>query len=262
MSRRPNRQNIRRRNRKRLRDRFTVFLVEAVFGLGILGLCGFASYHYIVHTPYLLVKRLRIEGAMRVNEEDIRRTAGITDADNMLFLDVDEIERRIGDMPYIRRCSVQRAFPDVVVIKVEERAPAATLLSNNRLLEIDEEGVVLSELTRHTQENGPFITNVDGLGYVEVGDAVGLPALRNALAVWRAFSGVPMSREVSVSEIAALGPNEILMYCDNLNYEIRWGRAGFEGQARRLDLFWRSKRDKIQCNEYIDLRFDDKIIWR
>lgn len=251
-----------RRNRKRLRDRFGVFALEAFFGLAVLGLLGFASYRYLIDTPYLLVKRLRIEGAKRLNEEDIRRTAGITDGDNMLFLRTSPVQARIAAMPYVKKCAVQRAFPDTVVIQVEERMPAATLLANNRLLEIDREGFVLSELSRHTSDNGPFITNVAGLDYVETGDHLEEPSLLNALAVWCAFSSVPVSQEVRVSEIAAYGPNEILMYCDDLEYEIRWGRNDFEGQARRLDVFWRAKRDKVALNEYIDLRFDDKVVCR
>lgn len=262
MAKRRQRPGVRRHGGRRACVRSNVFIIEAFFGLAVLVLLAFASYRYVINTPYLLVKTLRIEGANRLNEEDIRRTAGITDADNMLFLRTAPVQERIAAMPYVKKCSVQRAFPDVVVIKIEERAPAATLLANNRLLEIDCEGVVLSELDKHTADNGPFITNVAGLDYVEVGDHLEQPALLNALAVWRAFSAVPVSREVNVSEIAAFGPNEILMYCDNLDYEIRWGRSDFEGQARRLDVFWRAKRDKLALNEYIDLRFDDKVVCR
>lgn len=262
MAKRQQRSGGRRRNRGRMRSRCSVFLWEAFFGLAVLGLFGFAAYHYFITTPYLLVKKLRIEGANRLNEEDIRRTAGITAADNTLFLRTASVQARLAAMPYVKKCSVRCAFPDMVVIKIEERTPTATLLANNRLLEIDPDAVVLSELSKHTPDNGPFISNVAGLDYVEVGDHLDQPALLNALAVWRAFSSVPVSHEVNVSEIAAFGPNEILMFCDNLGYEIRWGRNDFVGQARRLDVFWRAKRDKVALNEYIDLRFDDKVVCR
>lgn len=259
---RPHRRYTPRRRNRRVRARVARRVTEAVIGLGVLAAVCVAAYTYMGASPFLRVQWLRIEGARRVPAETIRAVAGITENDNVLFLNAAAVRGRIERIPYVRRCVVRRAFPDGVLIRVEEREPLATLMVNNRLFEVDTEGVVLEEIDADARKYGPFITNVRGLGYVQVGDRLTHPSLQGALAVWQAFRAVPMARDVIVSEIAALSPNEILMFCNDLDFEIRWGYEDFEGQAKRLDMFWRAKGSQIACNEYIDLRFNGEVVVR
>lgn len=252
----------RRLSRQHHRRGILLFLVEITLALLLISGTVFAAYRYIIDSNYLKVRTLRIEGMRSVSAETIREAAGITEADNLLLLDLAGVRARIEAVPYIQHCEVHPAFPNAVVIQIEEREPSATLLVNRHLYELDQSGVVLRELDARSGKTGPFITNVPKLAYVRVGERVDDPALQSALAVWRAFSAVSVAREVTVSEIAAFSQNNILMYCDDLGFEIRWGRTDFEGQARRLDVFWRAKSNQLACNEYIDLRFDGKVVCR
>lgn len=257
---RPHRKHTPRRGNRGARIRRVLRWTEAVIGIAVLTAVVIAAYAYVRTAPALRVQCLRIEGAQRIPAETIRAVAGITETDNVLFLDVQAVRDRIERIPYVRDCVIRRAFPDVVLIRVSEREPLATLIVNNRLFEVDAEGVVLEEIDANARKCGPFVTNVRGLGYVQVGDRLTHPSLQGALAVWRAYREMPMARDVTVSEIAALSPNEILMFCNDLDFEIRWGHADFEGQAKRLDVFWRAKGSQIACNEYIDLRFKDEVV--
>ncbi|HNR30791.1 MAG TPA: FtsQ-type POTRA domain-containing protein [Candidatus Hydrogenedentes bacterium] len=245
-----------------MRYRIVRRLIEGAIGLAVLLALGLFAYSYVRESPFLRVQWLRIEGARRVDPRTIRAVAGITEKHNVLLLDVEAVRDRVERIPYVRQCVVRRVYPDVVFIRVEEREPLATLMVNNRLFEIDAEGVVLEEISATARKTGPFISSVRGLGYVQEGDWLTHPSLLGALDVWRAFNSVPVSRDVTVSEIAALSPNEILMYCNDFDFEIRWGRAGSEEQAKRLDIFWRVKGSRIACNEYIDLRFNGEVVCR
>ena len=57
------------------------------------------------------------------------------------------------------------------------------------------------------------------------GQHVSHPALSRAVELWRAFSAAPVSRQLTLSEISALGENELVMIFNELPYETRWGRA-------------------------------------
>jgi len=83
--------------------------------------------------------------------------------------------------------------------------------------------------------------------------------LKAALAVWAAFSRTAMAGDVSVSEISAARENRVCMYCDELNFEIRWGGEDLERQAGKLDVFWRAQNKNIRCKEYLDLRFGNDV---
>ena len=180
----------------------------------------------------------------------------ITRADNLLFFDRVGACARVEAMPYVKECCLDRVFFDQVVLTVEERTPVVTLLESNRLFELDAEGVVLRQLPADAVNPGPLVTNVPGLGYVEPGQRLSEAAVKAALGVWGAFMGTSMAGDVTVSELAAFGKNEVLMYCDELPFEIRWGRGDFAERARRLDILWREKGGELPCTQYLDLRFD------
>ncbi|HIJ66215.1 MAG TPA: hypothetical protein HPP77_09735 [Candidatus Hydrogenedentes bacterium] len=75
-----------------------------------------------------------------------------------------------------------------------------------------------------------------------------------------------MAGHVTVSEIAAPHEDHIRMYCDELPFEIRWGRRDFVNEAHRLDLIWREtghmERVDPPCQEYLDLRFGNEPVCR
>lgn len=236
--------------------------LESLVCMAVLAGSALAFFHFIRVSPYFLVSTLRIEGMQRLDEETVRAVAGITSRDNVLFLDIREIEARVEAIPYVKSCTVSRLFPDTVSIRFTERQPLATVLINSQLFEVDGEGVLLRLIDPLAPHTGPFITSLPGVPYAEVGDRIDTQVLKRALDVWRAFNSVPVSESVTVSEIAALSDSNILMFCDNLDYEIRWGRLDARQQAQTLDIFWRAEQGAPPCNEYLDLRFENEVACR
>jgi cell division septal protein FtsQ len=245
---------------RRQRRRVVLYLGGALILFGALAGIAAAFSQYVTESPRFLVKKIRVEGANVLREETILAVAGITAEDNLLLSDIEAIRARVASMPYVRECSVQRAFPDTVIIRVEEREAVAGLLVNNRVFELDEESVVLRELEDPSGHAGPLITNVPQLGVVEPGQQLGQPSLHSALALWDAFSLVPVSRELRISEISAPEEALLLVYFDDLPFETRWGRSDYLHQAQNLDILWREKGGKLPCKEYLDLRFDDDLV--
>jgi len=208
------------------------------------------------------VRTVRVEGAVVLDEEAIIARSGITNGDSIFRVNSAAIAQRIAEMPRVDGCRVTRMFPDKVIITIRERMAIATLLVNNRSFELDRQCNVLAELGAHDEPVGPFVTDVTDQAPVAPGDRlVGRP-LRGAVAVWEAFRATTMARDVTVSEICARSESRILMYCDEVDCEIRWGRDGVAGQARKLDLLWNGQNGRIPCQEYVDLRFGDDVVCR
>jgi cell division protein FtsQ len=252
-----------RRRRGAIRRRRVYLLltaVKAVVFFTLLSGIGYAFYQYVGESPRFLVRSIRVEGATVLSPEAIRAAAGVTAVDNLLMFDAERIRKRVEAMPYVRNCQVERGYPDQVIIRVEERAPEATILVHNCGFEVDSDGMVLRELDGFGPHTGPLITNVADVGFVEVGSRLDNPALKAALDVWHAFSNVPVSNQMKLSEIVARSPSDLSMFCDDVPFEIKWGRTDFEGQAKRLDILWREKGGKLGCKEYLDLRFDNDVV--
>jgi len=242
------------------RRRWLTIVLQIVVVLVLVSGTAYAFYHYVIESPRFQVKRISIEGTDVLSPEAVRAVAGITERHNLLFFDAGEVRERIEAMPCVRGCEIQRAYPDLVIIRIRERVPLATLLLNNHAFELDEEAVVLREIDSLAPHVGPLVTGVTALGLVEPGQRLEHPAVLNALAVWQAFCTQPLSRDLRVSELCSPKANAIAMICDEAPFEIRWGRGDFVRQAKRLNVLWREKGGALPCLEYLDLRFDEDLV--
>ncbi|MCL4219263.1 MAG: FtsQ-type POTRA domain-containing protein [Candidatus Hydrogenedentes bacterium] len=236
---------------------FSVLTFFLVFSTG-----GYAFSRYLNDTNYLRIRTIRVDGATALNLNRIVEQSGITKANNVIFLDQDAVAARIRALPFIEWCHVTRVFPDQVIISVEERIPVATLLAHNKAFLIDESLNVLEELMPGQPHVGPFVTELPGLGAIKAGQHLELAPLSEALDVLTAFNSTTMSGEVTLSEIAAPHENEIRMFCDELPYEIRWGRGLSQEQAKRLEILWGWSEGNISSTEYVDLRFGEDVACR
>jgi cell division protein FtsQ len=249
----------RRKRRRPFRERPISYVLEGLLCLLFIVGLAYGTYRFVKTSPMFKVKTIRVEGAVKLDPQAVIAASGVTSDDCLPLLSDTEIQKRVAVVPYVRTCNVSRVFPDRLVIKIQERVALATLMVNNHMYEVDEEANVLRELTPDMPTRPPFITNVPDLDVVEIGQRPDRPSLKAALAVWGAFSQTGMVHDVTVSEISAAREDRICMYCDEFKFEIRWGRDDFDKQARKLDVFWQAQNKKIQCNEYLDLRFGNDV---
>lgn len=245
---------------RRRRFRTLCGAIRLALAFAAVSSIGYAISRYVMTSPRFQVRNIRVEGANVLREERIMEAAGITSADNVLLSDTEAIRERVAALPYVKRAEVQRVYPDTVVIRIEERVAAAILLVNNRAYEVDAEGVVLRAVNPVSAPAMPLITNVPNLPVLEPGTQIIEPAFYNALEVWRAFCSVPLSQELTLSELSAEAANTIRMICDEIPYEIRWGRTDFYLQAQRLEALWRQRGGVLPCAAYLDLRFDNDVV--
>ena len=255
----PRDRHQRQRRRPVTRSRRILRTIEAVVCCALLGAGGYWFYHFLQESEYFSVKIIRVQGNNVLDGEDVIAASGLSQEDNLLFLDISAVEDRVEAIPYVHTCRVSRRFPDLVILKVEERTPIATLLVGSRCFEVDAEGVVLRELSPTDPYVSPFIMRVEEVSLVEVGERLEAEDLRNALAVVQAFRGTQLSEQVTVSELAVYGEDDIRMICDELPFEIRWGRDDFAEQGKRLDILWRESDGVLPCKQYLDLRFGNDL---
>lgn len=234
-------------------------ILSIFFALLVGCAAAYAFYTYLNESTYLRIKTIKVSGASLVDPNEIVALSGITSENNIFLIATAEIRTKILAMPYIEHCRVTRVFPDMVSISVEERVPVATLALRNQYFGIDANLNVLDTLDAHASHPGPLITQVPGLGTIEPGTQLSQPALRDAVDVWLAFLDTHVAQAVTVSEIAAPSTSDIRMYCNELSYEIRWGRGRPLQQATNLDTVWQYKNGRLGCTEYVDLRFDRDV---
>lgn len=234
-------------------------LLQTVLCVGFLIVLVYIFRFFIEESMYFQVDDIQVRGVRSLNAAHVQRRAGVALGDNMVGLDVAEAEARLDAMPFVRQSEVSRYFPNVVTIEIEERIPIAGVQMPNSIAEIDSEGVVLRELSPHELHVGPLINGEPAQWVAGVGERIESARLEAGLEVWRRFAATALAAEMTVSEIWVREVNDIRMFCDELPFEIRWGRGDFETQARRLAALWEERGDELDCEYYLDLRWGQDV---
>ena len=93
--------------------------------LGVLLLTGAGAA--ATRSSALDVDRVMIAGARHTAVPDVLRSAGLDRHRLMMDVHADEMIDRLGQLPWVARVEVERDWPNVVRIALEERVPAASV---------------------------------------------------------------------------------------------------------------------------------------
>jgi cell division septal protein FtsQ len=247
--------------RKQRLRRFVIIL-EVGCCACVLAVFVYALYHYTIDSPYYKVEQILVYGAEEVTEREVQEAAGVTIDDNLFLVSRATVAKNVAGLPYVETAEVTRETPGTLIITIEERTAVATVLAGRRAYLVDKNGYVLREQASKTPVTGPLITSVPDLGIPTPGAHLDSETLREALALWSAYSQAPVSQSVTLSEIAAEGPMQLVMFWEEAPYEVRWGRSEYRMQAERLSALWENKGGQLPCQEYLDLRFDEDLVCR
>ncbi len=116
--------------------------------LCFLGAAGFLAY------SFLRVESVDVLGNDKISKERIVTLSGILLDESMFKVDLEDVEEKIRQEPYIDVLSVKRRLPSGIEIEVREREPIAAVVAGSSMIIIDEAGVAL-EFT--SGDPGPYI---------------------------------------------------------------------------------------------------------
>lgn len=127
------------RPRKKIRvSRSTVEKGVMFCGL-VLMACILATLYY-----WLLIQRIEVEGNTTIQRADVLSQAGINVGEHILLVNTGEARARLLENPQIKDATIQRLYPDRLLIRIEERVPIAAIAGGGSYAIIDAEGYVIS----------------------------------------------------------------------------------------------------------------------
>lgn len=136
---------------------------------------------------FFRVNAIQVEGNVRYTPEEIIAASDIQIGDNLITLSRRRISTGIrAQLPYVERVTIQRAYPDRLVIRVTERVAAASvdsaegrwlISSQGKLLERDDGSVKTVQIAGLTAV-GPY---AGGILQVEEGEQTTLDYVKELL---------------------------------------------------------------------------------
>jgi len=163
-------------------------------------------------SPALDVETVRVVGTQRLPQRQVRQAAAIKPGVALALVDVDEVRRRVAELPYVRSVSVRREWPSGLVLRVVERVPALAVPAAVGVALYDAEGVRLGGA--RTVPRGVPLLRVAG----------GRPSPELVRAVVDVVGSVPEQVRSQVLGYSATSPDEV-MFTLSGGREVVWGSS-------------------------------------
>ncbi len=169
--------------------------------------------------PYKLlftVAKADVKGAVYLSEAEVRAAAGLKKPIDFLRVDLSRAKKKLEKSPRVQSATIERTWPRGVLIRVEERAPAA-LVRAGRMLETDRDGRILPAVASGVLADAPVVSGVtvkDAKAGAKITDPRFARALRHLAALARPEVGLqqPVS-QVDVADarttVVTLAPDGI-----------------------------------------------------
>ena len=226
-----------------------------LFFLAIIGffLALAKAYLYLMSCDDFVVQRTEIVSRQESVAQDIQTLLDASQLGNLLLLDIESLRDRIKAHRWVKEARVRKLFPSTLKIEITEREPAAILKSGDRFLLIDRDGVWLERLATMEDANLPLL--LDSASFNEnYPDKLTL--------AWKCLDSLTPEQR---SEVEALDLSERQCVSLTLLGQATRFILGDDRFSERL-AFIRSYKDIMEAQngalEYIDLRFDDRIIFK
>jgi cell division protein FtsQ len=115
-----------------------------VLVLVMVGLAGWL----VANSPIFAIGEVRVLGNVHLTAERVRALAEVNLGDNILRLETDRAESGLEEHARVAGASVTRDLPSTVVIRIDERRPAAWVRDPRGPVVVATDGVVLDRIRR------------------------------------------------------------------------------------------------------------------
>jgi len=132
-------------------------VAAAALVLLLAGAGGAAAYSWLGRSAIFSLRLVDMNPCAHVSGDEITGILKGVGQRNIWSLSKEEIGLRVQSHPYVREVAVRKAFPDKLVVRIEEREPVA-MINLDALYYVDERGSIFKRLTAYDAKNFPILT--------------------------------------------------------------------------------------------------------
>lgn len=219
----------------------------------------YGAWFYVMTTPYFRISRINIEGNGEATKESILQAAAIDGGANIFSVNLGDVGRRIEAIPWVKKVSLARVFPDELHIKIVERRPVA-LINLGRFYYFDEEGNIFALANNTIGWDYPVFSGIDK-GNLLDGDETTIALIDEGIGLLSLLK--KSEREISLENIAELrldANRGITLYMARGGPPVHLGRGNYELKLDHSERVFADLRRKGIGAAGLEVDFDDRVI--
>jgi cell division protein FtsQ len=230
--------------------------LAALWGLGAvaLGAGGIAAWRHFTKGDSLRVGTVRVVGAVRAAEAEIRALSPVKPGDDLLSADVDAVEQSVARHPWVAQARARRTLPPGIEISVTERQPRALVDLGGTYL-VDENAQVFKRASAGDGLDLPVVTGFGREDFAKRRVAVET-GLRGALALADEYAREGLVPLAAIQEIHLDGDWGVTLYVGDEGTQVRLGQGDLPQKLGRLHRVLEALRAEGRSAEVIHL--DDR----
>lgn len=224
--------------------RFLVFLGLIILLLGTL----------VYHVPVFTLQEIKIEGNMRLRDEDVLRLTELETGTNLFRIKLWQLREWLLASPWVKEVSIRRLLPDGLSIVVEERTPSFLVPYYTSFLLVAADGTILCPAPANIEGIMlPILTGLDIKDPALPGQSLHCQALDGLVAVLESF---PEDFREMIAEIHLSGDGGLVFYTGE-GVQILFGQAA--DTAQKVALIQETLRELDGSLAVINVRSGDKV---
>jgi cell division protein FtsQ len=245
--------------------RITLLLAGNVLLLLLLCVMGFEIYQYVFYSPRFDLKQVTFSGSRFANIENLKGALEQGFPKNLICIDLAKLRRVVERDPWVLHCQVRRVLPDMLIIDLQERQPAALAGIQDSIHVVDQEGKILD---RYSARYGKFdLPLVKGLAWDDHGNT-GEANHRRMILFLQAMAdldsqGDQFTRLISEADVS--DDQDLIITPLDDTVRIHLGRQDFLKRFRihqeKLSLY-KDMKEKYGGIDSIDLRYEKQIVYQ
>jgi len=208
------------------------------------------------------LSRLTVAGNRLLTEDEVLELTGLDLGTNLLSIDIADVEEAVEGSPRVERARAARVLPDEIVVRLDERDPAAIVATGGGAwIEVTEDGLVLPSVERTSSVDVPLITGA--VGAFDPDAAAASAEVVAVLEILGEAMRVSPALWMEISEVRIAPGSGLVIYTVADGAEIRVGSGALDSRGlRRLWMVLEDLRRRGGEVESMDLGFRNQVVVR
>ena len=242
----------------RARLRLIGWIAAVLLAVVFTGVACASAFTWLKRSPLFTIRTVDMNRCANVSMEEVWVILRGRGAGNLLSVPVREVVRRLSSHPWVRSVSVRKAFPDRLVVRIEEMKPVA-MVNLDALHYLDEEGRPFKRLTAYDRKNLAIVTGFSRQELLRK-DPVTLRDLRKTLDLLRGVEAGALRQ--NVSEIHFDAQDGYTVVTRDAGLQLKVGTVEVKEAIRRIEAAMPRISGMARSSGIADLKTEGRVYMR